>query len=54
MAVPGYQDFMLPLLKFAAAGQEFKISNAMDSLADGMGISEEDKQLTDSLLDSGL
>jgi len=50
MAVPGYQDFMLPLLKFAAHGQEFNISDAMGSLAAEMGISEEDKQL---LLPSG-
>ncbi|MCP4590974.1 MAG: restriction endonuclease [bacterium] len=45
MAVPGYQDFMLPLLKIAADGQEYKISDAMDALAAEMVISEEDQQL---------
>jgi len=39
MAVPGYQDFMLPLLKLAADGQEYKITEAIDTLASQFGLS---------------
>lgn len=45
MGVPGYQEFMLPLLRVAADGQEHKIAEAMVVLAKQMGISEEDQQL---------
>lgn len=45
MAVPGYQDFMLPLLKIAADGQEHTMSEAMTALAQQLGISEQDQEL---------
>jgi len=51
MAVPGYQDFMLPLLKMIADGKDYKISDVMDALAAEMDISEEDRQL---ILSSGM
>ncbi len=51
MAVPGYQEFMLPLLRLAADGQEHTISSAMDVLAEQFGISEADREL---MLPSGL
>ncbi|MBI4719277.1 MAG: restriction endonuclease [Planctomycetes bacterium] len=50
MAVPGYQEFMLPLLKIAADGQEHRISDAMETLASDMDISHEDQ---DIMLPSG-
>ena len=43
MAVPGYQDFMLPLLKIAADGHEHTMSEAMTLLAQQLGISERTK-----------
>ena len=51
MAVPGYQDFMLPLLRIAGDGQEHRIADAMETLAAEMGMSDEDQAL---LLPSGL
>ncbi|MBL9001506.1 MAG: restriction endonuclease [Phycisphaerae bacterium] len=45
MAIPGYQEFMLPLLKFAADGQEHTISDALAELAEQMGISDADQDL---------
>lgn len=45
MAVPGYQDFMLPLLMLAADSQEHKISDAMDVIAEKLGITPEDQEL---------
>ena len=45
MAVPGYQDFMLPLLKLAADGQEHKITEAIDALASQFGLSEQEQDL---------
>lgn len=50
MAVPAYQQFMLPLLKLAADGQEHKISDAIDTLADQFHLSEQERDL---LLPSG-
>src|SRR5262245_58954625 len=50
MAVPGYQDFMLPLLKIAADGREHSISDAMEILATQMGVSDVDQ---DIMLPSG-
>lgn len=43
MAVPGYQEFMLPLLKIAADGQEHRSADAMEVLAEQMGMSPEDQ-----------
>ena len=45
MAVPGYQDFMLPLVKLAADGQEHKTTDAIDQLAVQFGLSEQEREL---------
>src|SRR5437763_839374 len=45
MAIPGYQEFMLPLVKLAADGQEHKITDAIDALADQFGVSEQDREI---------
>lgn len=50
MSVPGYQEFMLPLLSLASDGLEHTISDAVDTLADQFGISEHDREI---LLSSG-
>ena len=50
MPLPGYQDFMLPLLKIASDGHEHTIAEAMETLARQMEISEADQ---DILLPSG-
>lgn len=51
MSVPGYQEFMLPLLKIAADGHEHTISGAMVTLANELSVSEVDRE---ELLPSGL
>lgn len=50
MPVPGYQEFMLPLLKIASDGQEHTVAKAMETLARVMEIPEADR---DTLLPSG-
>lgn len=50
MAVPGYQEFMLPLLKIAEDGQEHTVSEAMNTIANAIGMTEQDR---DELLPSG-
>jgi restriction system protein len=45
MAIPGYQDFMLPLLQIAGDGKEHSVQEAMAKLAQQMKISEEDQQV---------
>ena len=50
MPVPGYQEFMLPLLKIAGDSQEHTFADAMERLARQMEISEADR---DILLPSG-
>lgn len=45
MSIPGYQEFMLPLLQIAADGQEHTISDLLDTLATRMAISVEDQEL---------
>jgi restriction system protein len=45
MAVPGYQDLMLPLLKLAADGNEHKTSDAMEALAQQLGVTEQEQEL---------
>jgi restriction system protein len=50
MAVPDYQSLMLPLLKYAGDGEEHKIRNAIEHLAEELRLSEEDKR---ELLPSG-
>lgn len=44
MAVPGYQEFMLPLLTLAASGTEHTLSEALTSLAQQLHISTEDQE----------
>lgn len=44
MALPGYQEFMLPLLKIAADGREHTIDETIELVAATMKISEEDKR----------
>jgi restriction system protein len=43
MAIPGYQEFMLPLVKLAADGQEHKITDAIETLADQFGVTEPER-----------
>lgn len=45
MPVPGYQEFMLPLLKLASDGDEHKTTDAIDALADQFGVSELDREI---------
>ncbi len=50
MAVPGYQEFMLPLLRIAGDANEHSVVEAMATLAVQMKISDEDRE---ALLPSG-
>ena len=50
MAVPGYQELMLPILRLASDGKEHSIREAMDSLAVQLNIAESDQN---ALLPSG-
>jgi restriction system protein len=50
MAVPDYQSLMLPLLKYAGDGEEYKIRDAIEHLAEALRLSEEEKR---ELLPSG-
>jgi len=50
MAVPTYDQFMLPLLGLAADGQEHSLRDAVATLADRLAISEADRE---ELLPSG-
>lgn len=50
MAVPGFQVFMLPLLKLAADGKEHTLSEAIEFLGNEFKLSEEEKK---ELLASG-
>jgi restriction system protein len=45
MPVPGYQEFMLPLLRIAGDGQEHTVSGAIDTLARQMSITSEDREV---------
>lgn len=51
MAVPNFQEFFYPLLRFAADGEIHTVGEARESLAASMGISEEDRA---ELLPSGV
>jgi len=44
MAVPDYQSLMLPLLKYAGDGEEHKIRNAIEHLAEELRLSEEERR----------
>lgn len=50
MEIPGYQEFMLPLLKYAADNEEHLMNDAIEALTAQFSISEEDKR---KLLPSG-
>jgi restriction system protein len=50
MAIPDYQTFMFPLLKFAADKQEHSLSETIDFLCSEFNITEEERNL---LLPSG-
>lgn len=43
MAVPGFQDFMLPMLRIASDGREHSIADVRRTLADALGLSEQDR-----------
>ena len=45
MAIPGYQEFMLSLVKLAADGQEHKITDAIDALAGNFNVSEAEREI---------
>lgn len=44
MAVPDFQSFMLPLLKFSADGGEHTQSEAVDALARQLNITDADRK----------
>lgn len=50
MAIPDYQSLMLPLLRFAGDEEEHSLRQAVESLADEFGLSDEERQ---HLLPSG-
>ncbi len=50
MAVPGYQEFMLPLLKLTSDGQEHSISEVVETLAEHFALTEDDRAI---MLSSG-
>lgn len=50
MSLPGYQEFMLPLLRTASDGTDHALAEVVATLADQMNISEEERN---SLLPSG-
>jgi restriction system protein len=50
MAVPGFQDFMLPLLRLGANGEPFSQKEAVSAIADEMHLTEDDRS---ELLASG-
>lgn len=45
MTIPGYQEFMLPLLKLAADGKEHTITDAIEQLAQQMRLTPEQRAL---------
>ncbi|MFN6483712.1 MULTISPECIES: restriction endonuclease [unclassified Nostoc] len=50
MAIPNYQNIMLPLLKYALDGQEHSMREAIEVLADQFNLSEDERK---ELLPSG-
>lgn len=50
MAIPNFQDFMLPLLEILKDGKEYNISDLYDRLAEYFKLNEEEKRI---LLPSG-
>ena len=51
MAIPDYQTCMLPLLKHYGDGQEHTNRESIDALADGFGLSDEERRM---MLPSGV
>ncbi len=45
MAIPGYQEFMLPLLRLSSDEAEHRISDAIDILATQLGVTPEEREL---------
>jgi len=43
MAIPGYQDLMLPLLKLVSDGKEYSLREIIERLAEEFNLSEEDR-----------
>jgi restriction system protein len=50
MTIPDYQTVMLPLLRFAADGQEHSLREAIEKLADHFDLSDDERK---ALLPSG-
>jgi restriction system protein len=50
MTIPGYQDFMLPLLQAVSDGAQYSIRDLTDQLANQVGLGQEERQ---QLLPSG-
>jgi restriction system protein len=50
MAIPDFQTIMLPVLKLASSANEYKLSDAVEKLADEFGLSSEERN---ELLPSG-
>lgn len=50
MGIPGYQEFMLPLLRAAADGKDHSVAAAMDVIAKQLRLTDEDR---DAMLPSG-
>lgn len=50
MVVPDYQSLMFPLLRYAGDSKEHRIRNAIEDLAEELGLSEEERKV---LLPSG-
>ncbi len=45
MAIPDYQSIMLPLLKLVSDGQEYKMRDVTDALADQFSLTEEERKV---------
>jgi len=43
MAIPGYQDLMLPLLKLVSDGKEYSLREIIERLAEEFILSKEDR-----------
>jgi len=50
MAIPGFQSLMLPLLRFAADGEEHSMKDVRNAFADQLGLNDEERE---ELLPSG-
>lgn len=50
MAIPDYQSLMLPVLKIASDGNEHRISDVVDALAEELGVTDAERE---ELLPSG-